>query len=37
MDIEAAGSDNQMKDLEQKLAAKQCEVDDAFYRMQRLA
>ena len=36
LDMEGAGSDNQVKDLEQKLAAKQSEVDEALYRMQRL-
>ena len=35
LDMEGAGSDNQVKDLEQKLAAKQSEVDEALYRMQR--
>ena len=37
LDLEGAGSDNQVKDLEQKLAAKQSEVEEALYRMQRSA
>ena len=37
LDMEGAGSDNQIKDLEQKLAAKQSEVEEALYRMHRSA
>ena len=35
LEIENAGSDNQVKDLEQKLAGALTEVEDASFRIQR--